>query len=251
MGTTAEKLAYLDATKTAIKDAIVAKGVDVPEGTEFREYADKIANISTGLSDEELVLANATSEKVLNGYKFYAGNDTLKTGTALSTPTSVNSSNLFDGIKAYDNEGNLITGTALSEETSVTAQKMFAGVKAYNQQGQLITGNPTATTATAADIVSGKTAYNNLGQLMMGSGIGKIISGTMNSKSRVYFNGTIIMAALWCKTNIAGIVFPSETSCAMGNTSRYYGVLRLYDNYIYWDADDTSLSGEYWIIYKD
>lgn len=48
MGTTAEKLAYLADTKTAIKDAIVAKGVDMPEGTTFREYADKIATIPSG-----------------------------------------------------------------------------------------------------------------------------------------------------------------------------------------------------------
>ena len=34
--------------KTAIKDAIVAKGVEVPEETTFREYADKIGEIPSG-----------------------------------------------------------------------------------------------------------------------------------------------------------------------------------------------------------
>ena len=82
MGTTAEKLAYLDATKTAIKDAIVAKGVDVPEGTTFRQYADLISGISTGLSDEDLALATAMPEDVTAGKTFYAGNKELKTGTA-------------------------------------------------------------------------------------------------------------------------------------------------------------------------
>lgn len=48
MGTTAEKLAYLNDTKTAIKDAIVAKGVEVPEGTAFRGYADLIGEIKSG-----------------------------------------------------------------------------------------------------------------------------------------------------------------------------------------------------------
>ena len=33
--------------KTAIKDAIVAKGVEVPEGTTFRQYAEKISEISS------------------------------------------------------------------------------------------------------------------------------------------------------------------------------------------------------------
>lgn len=48
MGTTAEKLAYLNDTKTAIKDAIIAKGVEVPEGTTFRGYADLIVAIPSG-----------------------------------------------------------------------------------------------------------------------------------------------------------------------------------------------------------
>lgn len=48
MGTTADKLAYLNDTKTAIKNAIVAKGVDVPGGTTFREYATLISAISGG-----------------------------------------------------------------------------------------------------------------------------------------------------------------------------------------------------------
>lgn len=82
MGTTAEKLAYLADTKTAIKDAIISKGTDVPEGTTFRQYADLISGISTGLSDEDLSLATATPEDVTAGKTFYAGNRMLKTGAA-------------------------------------------------------------------------------------------------------------------------------------------------------------------------
>lgn len=82
MGTTAEKLAYLNNTKTAIKDAIIAKGTDVPEGTTFRQYADLISGISTGLSDADLALATATPEDVTAGKTFYAGNRMIKTGTA-------------------------------------------------------------------------------------------------------------------------------------------------------------------------
>lgn len=51
MGTTSDKLLYLQDTKSAIKDAIVAKGVEVPTGTTFREYADKIADITSGSAD--------------------------------------------------------------------------------------------------------------------------------------------------------------------------------------------------------
>nr|DAS96719.1 MAG TPA: hypothetical protein [Caudoviricetes sp.] len=48
MGTTTEKLTYLQGTKDAIKNAIEAKGVEVPEGTTFREYAEKVGEIQTG-----------------------------------------------------------------------------------------------------------------------------------------------------------------------------------------------------------
>lgn len=48
MGTTTEKLTYLQGTKDAIKNAIVAKGVEVPEGTTFRGYAEKIGEIPEG-----------------------------------------------------------------------------------------------------------------------------------------------------------------------------------------------------------
>lgn len=47
-GDVSTQLDTLDGTKTAIKDAIVAKGVDVPEGTVFRDYAAKIGEIETG-----------------------------------------------------------------------------------------------------------------------------------------------------------------------------------------------------------
>lgn len=43
-----DKLVYLSGTKEAIKDAIEQKGVTVPEETTFREYADKISQISGG-----------------------------------------------------------------------------------------------------------------------------------------------------------------------------------------------------------
>lgn len=44
------QLDTLDGTKSAIKEAIIAKGVEVPEGTVFRDYATKIGEISTGSS---------------------------------------------------------------------------------------------------------------------------------------------------------------------------------------------------------
>ena len=49
--TTADKLTYLEETKAAIKDAIVSKGVTIPDGTPFREYAGKIGEIKSKVED--------------------------------------------------------------------------------------------------------------------------------------------------------------------------------------------------------
>lgn len=46
--TSADKLNYLLATKEAIRQAIAAKGVDVPESTTFRQYAGRIGEIQSG-----------------------------------------------------------------------------------------------------------------------------------------------------------------------------------------------------------
>ncbi|MEO4006948.1 BspA family leucine-rich repeat surface protein [Flavobacterium sp. CAU 1735] len=52
MGTIADKLTYLGQTKAEIRDAIIAKGVTIPEKTTFREYAGKIREISTDGGEE-------------------------------------------------------------------------------------------------------------------------------------------------------------------------------------------------------
>lgn len=45
-----DKLNYLSETKSAIKDAISAKGVSVSENDTFRSYADKIKSITSGVT---------------------------------------------------------------------------------------------------------------------------------------------------------------------------------------------------------
>ena len=50
MGTLVEKINYLKETKTAIKNAIVSKGVSVSDTDTFRSYAGKIGEIQSGSS---------------------------------------------------------------------------------------------------------------------------------------------------------------------------------------------------------
>lgn len=72
MGTTTEKLTYLQGTKDAIKNAIVAKGVEVPEGTTFRGYAEKVGEISNGLQIETCEISYSGVTSGLTGMLSFA-----------------------------------------------------------------------------------------------------------------------------------------------------------------------------------
>ena len=83
MGTIADKLSYLNATKTAIKNAIIAKGGTVGNNDTFRDYADDITNIVAADTTQLKTLieggnANTTFNLVIpdgtttiRGYAFY------------------------------------------------------------------------------------------------------------------------------------------------------------------------------------
>ena len=65
-----DKLTYTLGTKTAIKNAIEAKGVTVPEGTVFRDYAAKIGEIE---SVPVIELASLTVERLTYGVSYQDG----------------------------------------------------------------------------------------------------------------------------------------------------------------------------------
>ena len=80
MATTAEKLIYLNETKTAIKDAIEAQGVEVADDATFRSYADRIAEISSGGGGLMIVtvendVSNYSYQEIKDA--FYAGTDVV------------------------------------------------------------------------------------------------------------------------------------------------------------------------------
>lgn len=77
IGDVSTQLDTLDGTKTAIKDAIVAKGVDIPDGTVFRDYAAKIGEIQAGSGT-----AKVTSSYTSSSNFFYVFN-----GEFVSDPT--------------------------------------------------------------------------------------------------------------------------------------------------------------------
>jgi len=60
MGTIADKLNYLNTTKTNIKNAIIEKGVTVETTDTFRDYATRISEIVDGSVEELTVTENGT-----------------------------------------------------------------------------------------------------------------------------------------------------------------------------------------------
>ena len=121
MGTTADKLAYLNGTKTAIKNAIVSKGVAVPDGTTFRAYAEKIGSIVKVPS-----LSNPGSASDLRSGKQLAGADgSVITGTLAevtqATPSiSVSSSGLITA--SATQSGGIVEGGTKSATQQLTTQ---------------------------------------------------------------------------------------------------------------------------------
>lgn len=105
--TIAENLQRLVDAKTAIANAITAKGGTVAQGDGLEEFATDISNIP---------------------YNSDTRNDTVTAAT------------LKSGYTAHNAAGQQITGTMLSQSTSVTAETLGEGVTAYNSAGQLITG---------------------------------------------------------------------------------------------------------------
>ena len=86
---TADKLSYLSQTKTAIKDAIVEKGVAVSSSDTFRSYADKIRAISGGGAGggSKLFVTNETGKEFVRGDKVlvnFSGTEGTEYSSALN-----------------------------------------------------------------------------------------------------------------------------------------------------------------------
>ena len=95
MGTIAQKLTYLEDTKTAIGNAIAAKGGSVT-GKTFRQYATEISNLPSGGGNQDLIdlierdvttfdIPSGTTK--IGNYAFYS----YGTLTSVTIPNSVTS----------------------------------------------------------------------------------------------------------------------------------------------------------------
>lgn len=138
MGTTADKLAYLNGTKTAIKNAIVAKGVAVPDGTTFRAYAEKIGSIVKVPS-----LSNPGSASDLRSGKQLAGADgSVVTGTLAEVTQAAPSISV--------SSGGLITASATQSGGIVAAGSKSSTQQLTTQGAKTVTPGTSNQTAVAS-----------------------------------------------------------------------------------------------------
>lgn len=84
------KLTYLEGTKTAIKDAIVAKGVSIDDNATFRSYATAISTIETGGGTEinnqtKTVEINQNGQTTVSYDEGYTGLESVVINTNVPT----------------------------------------------------------------------------------------------------------------------------------------------------------------------
>lgn len=105
-----------------VEYTITLTGADTPETDFFIagksifvdvNTADRTINFKAGggLTRGKLSLADADEDTVFSGKTFYSGDKSLKTGRALSTPTTAGTSDIASGKTAYNQLGKLLTGT--------------------------------------------------------------------------------------------------------------------------------------------
>ena len=138
MGTTADKLTYLSGTKDAIKAAIEAKGVTVPDETAFRGYAALIEDIAVQdgvvasgtfpATDTETLQSSAADTKL----ELAGMSDGVKVEIDLSTLRGLSTQFTWGGaVKSA-----LVTVSVTTSQITITAHSgvlsdIFSGYKVY------------------------------------------------------------------------------------------------------------------------
>lgn len=182
MSTIEEKLKLLLKTKTDIRNALKAKGVDILPDTPFSEYDVAIKAIQAGdlmlvKNMQELLDKGEVTEKtkalvydeeadVFTGIYIYLD----KTWQLMPTQLTAKAENIAPGYKAYGPDG-VVEGNFTSD-ADATSPDIMNGKTAY-VNGQKVTGNyvPLDTsdaTALTTDLMFPKTAYVN-GQKLIGA----------------------------------------------------------------------------------
>ena len=146
--TISDKLTYLEGTKSAIKDAIVAKGVAVSDSDTFRSYADKIGQISgvgggkINLNDYGLTFAHSSMTQEQYNNIEYSLPDNINywfDGTSFISTIDISShidlSKVYNASYAFQNTYNIYIDNI---RTSVGDSDAFSGFQSTLNNLELI-----------------------------------------------------------------------------------------------------------------
>lgn len=110
MGTLADKLAYLNATKEAIKTALQNKGITVLATDTFRSYAQKIANIVTPSHTTLGITPSTSSQSHTPSYPYNGYSQVNVSAVDSSIDANIQAGNIKDGVSILGVTGNYTGG---------------------------------------------------------------------------------------------------------------------------------------------
>lgn len=220
MGTTADKLEYLQGTKAAIKEAIVAKGVAVPEGTTFRAYADKIADII----DVPDLSNPGAADDLRSGKQLVGADGSIVTGNlpevTQATPTiSVSSGGLITA-SATQSGGIVEAGSKGSTQQLTTQGEKTVTPTTTNQtavaSGRYTTGD--VVVAGDANLIPENIAegVSIFGVQGTHSGGGTFDGATVTFEDNVSFGGGLSVYALNPQLEVVSLDNPGTLTIAVG-----------------------------------
>lgn len=126
MGTTADKLNKLLETKANIKQAIIDKGVDIPDDTKFADYPSKIADIASGDDPVGPFYKQLTNNGTNYNYLFYY--KTISDSSFIEPLDTSNVTNMNFSFSNFSSSSSLdLSNWDISKVT--TFQNMFNNAK--------------------------------------------------------------------------------------------------------------------------
>lgn len=237
MGTIAEKLTYLNGTKTAIKNAIINKGVAVSDTDTFRSYASKIESIQTGGGDDSKNIVKQIIERNVVKLDLSGFSNITKLGGAV-----------FDRYS-----GDAVSDTDALKEVILPPSVTKIGTQAFACCYNLESVHPINNLTSIG--ISAFTQCQKLKLNSLPSGITSLARSTFNYCSgltEMTFEGDMTKLDNFCFydcPNVLKYVFPNNTSVPSAGADIFYGINSSCVIYVPDSLYDTWITATNWVSY--